>query len=66
MISIIGMHIENEVPKKINFYPQIVKGKLGFEIQVTNLASKIDYLEYLWVAVLDDRLLLRCETVKET
>ena len=32
MISIIGMHIENEVPKKINFSPQIVKGKLGFEI----------------------------------
>lgn len=34
-------------------------------MEVLALAAKMDYLEYEWVAILDSRVMLACESVNE-
>lgn len=74
IISLVGIHINSDIPKNLGFTPQITSltatGELGFitsgfQFYVQNQNSRIDHLEYAWMAVLDDRIHLRCPKINE-
>ncbi|CAD8091506.1 unnamed protein product [Paramecium sonneborni] len=66
-ISLIALHVNNEVPRNIGIEPKLLQiTQQGFQLQITNHKSKIDHLEYQWLAVIDDRLKVNCETIQKT
>ncbi|CAK80568.1 unnamed protein product (macronuclear) [Paramecium tetraurelia] len=66
-ISLIALHVNNEVPRTIGIEPKLLQiTQQGFQFQITNHKSKIDHLEYQWFAVIDDRFKVNCETIQKS